>query len=72
MEATINISVNIPKSYKIELLQKQLSAYAQQLIDSSTKAATQKRKYKHESLCGIFKSDTSEESLIEEYLQEKY
>ena len=39
MEArTINVSVRIPKSYRIDLLQQQLTAYAQQLIDAAKPA----------------------------------
>ena len=69
MEArTINVSVNVPKSYSIELLQQQLTAYAKQLIAS----AKPKRHYRHEALCGIFNSEATEEQLIEDYLQEKY
>ena len=73
MEArTINISVNVPKSYRLDILQQQLTAYAQQLISSANRNTKGKRQYRHESLCGIFKSDSSEDQLIEEYLQEKY
>lgn len=69
MEATtINVPVQVPKSYSIALLQQQLTAYAQQLIAS----AKPKRRYRHEALCGIFKSEATQEELLEEYLQEKY
>ena len=40
----------------------------QQLIAS----AKPKRRYRHEALCGIFKSEATQEELLEEYLQEKY
>lgn len=65
---TINVQVLVPKSYSLALLQQQLTAYAQQLVAS----AKPKRRYRHETLCGIFKSDATQEELIEEYLQEKY
>ncbi len=65
---TINVPVVVPKSYRIDLLQQQLTAYAQHLIDS----AMSKRHYRHEALCGIFSSDATQEELLEEYLQEKY
>ena len=69
MEATsINVSVHVPKSYRLDLLQQQLTAYAQQLVAS----AKPKRRYRHEALCGIFSSDATQEELVEEYLQEKY
>ena len=71
MEArTINVPVNVPKSYSIELLQQQLTAYAKQLIASARPTAKSKRHYRHEALCGIFNSDATEEQLIEDYLQE--
>lgn len=69
---TIKVPVNVPKSYSIDLLKEQLAAYAIQLIDAAKPAAKAKRRYRHESLCGIFKSDATEEQLIEDYLQEKY
>lgn len=65
---TINVPVLVPKSYRIDLLQQQLTAYAQQLIAS----AKTKRHYRHESLCGVFHTDATQEELLEEYLQEKY
>ena len=73
MEArTINVSVNVPKSYRIDLLQQQLTAYAQKLIAQSKPATKLKQHYRHEALCGIFSSDATEEQLLEDYLQEKY
>ena len=69
---TINVPVNVPKSYSIDLLQQQLITYAKQLIASAKPTAKTKRHYRHESLCGIFNSDATEEQLIEDYLQEKY
>ena len=65
---TIKVPVNVPKSYSIDLLKEQLAAYAMQLIAS----AKTKHHYRHEALCGIFNSDTTEDQLIEDYLQEKY
>lgn len=73
MEATtINVSVNVPKSYNIDLLKEQLTTYAQQLIASSKSAKKGKQHYRHESLCGIFNSNATQEELLEDYLQEKY
>lgn len=69
MEATsINVSVRVPKSYSLDLIQQQLTAYAQQLVAS----AKPKRRYRHEALCGIFGSDATQEELVEVYLQKKY
>ena len=73
MEArTISVSVRIPKSYRVDLLQQQLTAYAQQLIDAAKPAKKAKRQYRHEALCGIFNSGASEEELVEDYLKDKY
>ena len=73
MEArTINVSVNVPKSYRLDLLQQQLTAYAQKLIAQAKPKAKRKQHYRHEALCGIFKSEATEEQLVEEYLKEKY
>ncbi|MBP3776814.1 MAG: hypothetical protein J6I37_07500 [Prevotella sp.] len=69
---TINVSVNVPKSYRIDQLQRELTAYAQRLIAASKSQAKTKRQYRHEALCGIFNSDATEEQLVEDYLQEKY
>ena len=34
--------------------------------------AERKRKHRHEALCGIFSSESSEEELVEDYLKDKY
>lgn len=73
MEArTINVSVKIPKSYRVDLLQQQLTEYAQQLIASAKTAKKSKRHYRHKALCGIFSSGATEGELLEDYLKEKY
>ena len=69
---TITVSVNVPKSYRIDLLQKQLTVYAQQLVASAHPNTKGKQQYRHEALCGIFNSDRTEEQLLEDYLQEKF
>ena len=69
---TIKVSVNVPKTYSVDLLQQQLTEYAKQLINSAKPATKSSRSYRHESLCGIFSSNTTEEELIEDYLHEKY
>ena len=69
---TITVSVNVPKSYRIDLLQKQLTIYAQQLVASARPTTKSKQPYRHEALCGIFNSDRTEEQILEDYLQEKY
>ncbi len=68
---TITVSVNVPKSYRIDLLQKQLTVYAQQLVTSARPTTKSKQPYRHEALCGIFNSDRTQEQILEDYLQEK-
>ena len=36
------------------------------------KSNYEKRHYRHEVLCGMFKSDATEAELVEDYLTEKY
>lgn len=36
------------------------------------KSSNAKHHYRHEALCGMFKSDATQTELIEEYLTEKY
>ena len=36
------------------------------------KGSNAKHHYRHEALCGMFKSDATEAELVEEYLTEKY
>ena len=66
---TINIPIMVPQSYPVDELKRRLTDYARFIISQPTKA---KRNYRHESLCGIFKSSSTEEELIEEYLEDKY
>ena len=73
MEArTINVHVSVPRSYRIDLLERQLTTYAEQLIAQAKSARKSKRQHRHEALCGIFSSEASEEELIEDYLKDKY
>ena len=73
MEArTINVHVSVPRSYRIDLLERQLTSYAEQLIAQAKPARKGKRQYRHEALCGIFSSGATEEELVEDYLKDKY
>ncbi len=69
---TINVSVDVPGSYRVDKLTKQLTEYAKRLVKLSRPISKNKNKYRYESLCGIFASKASELELVEEYLQEKY
>ena len=69
---TINVHVSVPRSYRIELLERQLTSYAEQLIAQAKPAKKSKRQHRHEALCGIFSSAESEDELVEDYLKDKY
>ena len=69
MPTTINISIEVPKTYRLDLLKKQLTDYAIHLV---TVASSPKRHYKHEALCGILAPERQEGEYVEEYLKEKY
>ena len=73
MEArTINVHVSVPRSYRIDLLERQLTSYAEQLIAQAKPARKSRRQHRHEALYGIFSSGASEEELVEDYLKDKY
>ncbi len=73
MEArTINVRVSVPRSYRLDLLERQLTSYAEHLIAQAKLARKSKRQHRHEALCGIFRSGASEEELVEDYMKEKY
>ena len=69
---TINVHVSVPRSYRIELLERQLTSYAEQLIAQAKPARKSKQQHRHEALCGIFSSGASEDELVEDYLKDKY
>ena len=72
MEArTINIHVNVPRSYRIDLLERQLTSYAEQLI-AQAKPTKKGKQHRHEALCGIFSTEATKDELIEDYLKDKY
>jgi len=69
MPTTINISVDVPKTYQLDVLKKQLTDYAMHLIAVSSST---KRHYKHEALCGVLAPERKDGEYVEEYLKEKY
>ena len=72
MTTTINISLNVPPTYQVDVLTRQLTEYGKQLIAKETTIRSHKRPSRN-FLKGLTlpKGATSEE-LIEEYLEEKY
>ena len=69
---TINVHVNVPRSYRIDLLERQLTSYAEQLIAQAKPARQSKRQHRHEALCGIFSTEATKDELVEDYLKDKY
>jgi CRISPR/Cas system-associated exonuclease Cas4 (RecB family) len=70
--ATLNISVDIPSSYEVEVLQKQLTEYAVYLIKLGMPHSEERRHYRHEALRGVIPQEKREGEYLEEYLKEKY
>lgn len=70
---TINVSLNVPPAYKVDVLTRQLTEYGERLVASKAKPTKKAKHYRHESLRGLMKDiDASPEELINEYLEEKY
>ena len=70
MTTTINISLNVPPTYHVEDLTRQLTEYAERLVARRTKPV---KHYRHESLRGLTRGmNVSSKELIDEYLEEKY
>ena len=72
MSTTLNIPVNVPQGFNVNLLVAQLTEYAKTLIVANTTATASRKHYKHEALSGIFDSQATQEELVEEYLKDKY
>ena len=73
MEArTINVHVNVPRSYSIDLLERQLTSYAEQLIAQAKPTKKGNWQHRHEALCGIFSTEATKDELVEDYLKDKY
>ena len=73
MTSTINISLNIPPTYRVDDLTRQLTEYAERLIARQTPQVKKVKHYRHESLRGLMKGvDATPKELIDEYLEEKY
>ena len=73
MMTTINVSLNVPPAYKLDVLTRQLTEYGERLVAGNAKPTKKAKHYRHESLRGLMKGiDASPEELINEYLEEKY
>lgn len=73
MTRTINISLNVPESYGIEELTRQLTEYGERLISCRKRAVTSKKRHSQSFLKGLsMPTGTTDKELVDEYLSKKY
>ena len=73
MTRTIIISLNVPDSYGIEELTRQLTEYGERLISRRKRVVTSKKRHSKTFLKGLsLPNGTTDKELIDEYLSEKY
>lgn len=75
--AALNIQIEVPNMgvHEIEKLKQKITAYAQKLVSSSsieTSITNKTKRYKHESMAGIFSSQQDVNDLRDTYINEKY
>ncbi len=73
MTRTLNISLNVPDSYAIEDLTRQLTEYGERLIARSHSRVANSGSFSSHFLQGLrMPEGKSERELVDEYLEEKY
>ena len=72
MQATINISLDVPQTYRLDTLKQELTEYAKKLVAKTKPKAKVKKKYAFEALRGFAKTDLTDEELLEGYFNDKY
>lgn len=72
MQATINLSLDVPKTYGREALKKQLTEYAKALVAKAKPETKVRKHYAHDALCGLAMTKSSDEDLLDGYLKDKY
>ncbi len=74
MQATINVSLDVPQTYRLETLRQELTDYAKMLVaKAKVKPQAKVRKhYAHDAICGIMKTNESDKAMLERYLKTKY
>ena len=73
MTQIISISLNVPESYQVDTLTRQLTEYGERLIARSTQAAKPRRQLSRDFLKGLsLPKGTTDRQLVDEYLEEKY
>ena len=72
MTRTLNISLNVPDSYGIEELTRQLTEYGERLISRRNRVQKSKKRRSQTFLKGLsMPAGTADKELIDEYLSEK-
>lgn len=69
---TVNISVDIPKSYNVDALQKKLTAYALHLIRMDKSYKKKEKHFMHEALRGVIPQESVEGEYLNNYLDNGY
>ena len=73
MTTTLNISLNVPESFEVEELTRQLTEYGERLIARQKPSAKSRRRPSRDFLKSFtLPKGTTSEQLIDEYLSEKY
>lgn len=73
MQTIINVSLEVPNGYSLDVLKKQLTEYAKELVGKTKATSMAKRKhYAHDALCGLAVSDKTDGELLDDYLVDKY
>ena len=64
---TVTVRMSTSRWNRLQQLEKDMKLQEKQQKEKKTKP-----KYRHEALCGMFKSDATQTELIEQYISEKY
>lgn len=72
MQTTISLSLDVPQTYGLETLKKQLTEYAKELVAKAKPSPKVRKHYAHDALCGLAITKSSDEELLDGYLKDKY
>ncbi|MBR2292457.1 MAG: hypothetical protein IJ868_09165 [Prevotella sp.] len=73
MTRTLSISLNVPDSYEVEELARQLTEYGERLIARRRPKPDMGKRFSQQFLQGLsLPKGKSDRQLIDEYLEEKY
>lgn len=73
MTQIISIALNIPDSYQVDTLTRQLTEYGERLIARNIKTAKPRSQSSRDFLKGLsIPEGTTDRQLVEDYINEKY